>query len=205
MPVAPSQTRVCNSALAHLGENARINSIDDNNPLARAFLQVWDEAVDEVLVDHPWNVAVKRKNVAVAADVTPAGTQYEQAFEKPVNCLRWLPYRQGHPDYFDAEEEGGYILSNAASPITVRYIERVDDISAWSPGMRECLSAKLARKTAKAITGQTGMIEAMQAVYDDALSKAKRQDGLATGERQRGIVVRSDWLGARNRSWNGPR
>lgn len=204
MLAAPSQTRTCNMALAYLGESHRINSIDDGTPLAKLFDQVWDEALREVLTDHPWNTALRRLNVPVSATYVPDGTQYTQAFEKPGDCLRWLPYRPDHPDYFAGEEEGDYILSNAAAPIVLRYIALVDDIAKWSEGMRTALAAKLAAKLAKPITGQTGMMDRMAKLYAEELSTAKRQDGAASGERGRGLVSRSDWLGARNRTWNGP-
>lgn len=205
MSAAPSQTRTCNMALAYLGESHRINSIGDGTPLAKLFEQVWDEAVREVLADHPWNRALKRVNLPVSATYVPDGSQYSQAFEKPGDCVRWLPYRPDHPDAFSGEEEGDFILSNDAAPITLRYIALIDDIAKWSEGMRTALAAKLARKLAKPVTGQTGMMDRMAALYDDELSKAKRQDGAATGERGRGLVARSDWLGARNRSWTGIR
>lgn len=200
MALPPSQTRACNSCLTLLGESRRITSINDNNPLARQLLAVWDEAVDEVLADHPWNAALDRADLAVSADFTPEGTEYEQAYEKPADCLRWLPWRRGHPDYFAGEEEGDYILSNAAAPISIRFIRRVDDLARWSPGMRACLAAKLAQKSAKAITGQGSMIDRMKDAYDDALAKAKRQDGAASGDRSRHANFQSAWLNARNQS-----
>jgi hypothetical protein len=58
---------------------------------------VWDEAVDEVLAAHPWNPALAAPTLPVSADYVPQGSQYSQAFEKPADCLRWLPWRPGHP------------------------------------------------------------------------------------------------------------
>lgn len=202
---APSQTRSCNAALAHLGESRRIASISDNSPLAKLFLAVWDETVEEVLAEHPWNVAISRQTLPASATFVPDGGQYTQAFEKPADCVRWLPWREDHQDYFTGEEEGDYILSSAQAPITVRFIRLIADIVKWSPGMRAVLEAKLARKLAKAITGQTGMMRMMQDLYEETLSDAKRQDGAATGDRARGMVSRSDWLGARNAPWTGVR
>lgn len=202
---APSQSQVCNAALVHLGESSRVTDIaTDGTPLARTFLETWDQAVDEVLADHPWNFAVKRAACAVASGVTPAGSQYAQAFEKPANCLRWLPWRSDHDDYFEGEEEGDYILSNADAPLIVRFIERVTNISKWSPGFRASLAAKLAALNAFAITGQKGMIEEMRDLYEkEVLPKAKRQDGAATGDRARHATFQSNWLNARSRGWNG--
>lgn len=201
---APSQSAACNGALALLGESNRVTDINsDGTPLAKVFLQTWDQTVDEVLADHPWNVAVKRQACAVSAFV-PDGSEYSQAFDKPADCLRWLPWKEDHPDYFAGVEEGSYILSNAAAPIIVRYIARVTQLALWSPGMRAALEAKLAEKNAKAITGQTSMIREMRDLYENRLlPDAKRQDGLASGDRRRTLVGRSDWLNARSRPFNG--
>lgn len=203
MALSPSQTRTCNSALAHLGDSRRISSINDPSPLAKQFLAVWDEAVDEVLADHPWNPALTRADLPVSADYVPSGTQYTQAFEKPADCIRWLPWRPGQDEYFCGEEESNYILSNAAAPITIRYIRRVTDLNKWSVGMLAVLAAKLARKLAKPITGQSGMMDRMQKVYEGALSDAKRQDGSASGDRSRHATFQSNWLASRNRSSGG--
>jgi hypothetical protein len=201
---APSQAGICNDTLALLGESQRITAIDDGTPLAKVFLQSWDQAVDEVLADHPWNFAVAREDCPIAAGVVPAGSQYSQAFDKPANCIRWLPWSEDHEDYFDGEEEGDYILSNADAPLPVRFIKRITNISKWSPGFRAALAAKLAAKNAFAITGQRGMIGEMRDLYqNEVLPKARREDGAATGQRRRRAVFRSDWLSARNRGWNG--
>lgn len=197
---SPSQTRICNAALAHLGESARITSIDDGTPLAKMLLAVWDEARDEVQADHPWNCCVHRASLPVSADYTPAGEQYAQAFELPGDCLRWLPHAKDHPDYFEGEQEGDYILSDAAAPIAVRYIRRIEDVSAWSPGLCAAMSAKLAWKLAEPLTGQAGKEGRMADKYDEALRKGKRQDGAATGDRARRIEYRSNWLQARRQA-----
>jgi hypothetical protein len=203
MPVPPSQTRSCNAALALLGESARITSISDGTPLAKLFADTWDLALEEVIVAHPWNIALRRASLGVSMDFTPEGSQYSQAFELPADCARWLPWQEAHPEYFQGEQEGPYILSDAAAPIVVRYIALITDISLWSAGMRATLEAKLAMKLAKPITGQTAMIGNMRDIHDAALSEAKRQDGAATGDRKRTLDARSNWLDARNRRWSG--
>lgn len=205
MSLPPSPTRSCNSALAKLGESSRINSINDASPLAKTFLAVYDEAVAEVLASHPWNRALARADLAVSADYVPDGSQYTQAYEKPSDCVRWLPWRPSHEDYFDGEEEGDYILSNAGAPITIRYIRLLTDLSKWSTGMIACLDAKLAFKTARTITGSTTVMRDKERDFESVLSEAKRQDGTATGERQRSAQFQSNWLDARNRGSSGIR
>lgn len=197
MPAQPSQTRICNATLVLLGTAQRIGAINEGSPLARAFETVWDEARDAVLADHPWNFALRREESTVSADYTPKGSQWAYAYEKPANMLRWLPWSEDHPDFFDGEEEGDYILSSADSPIIVRGIFRIEDVGRWSMGFRTALAGKLAQLTAKAITGQTGMQDRADAIYDRELRRGKRQDGAATGQRNRRATFRSNWLAAR--------
>ena len=201
MPAAPSQTRICNAALVLLGTSRRIGALNDGTPLAVQFARVWDEAVREMQADHPWNPCIRRVDGALSADFTPKGSQWAYAFELPAGMLRWLPWREDHVDYFDGEQESdeqgrGFILAND-SAIVIRGIFLVEDVGRWTAGMEAAMAALLAAKTAKAITGQSGMIDRMAAVYDEAIGRAKRQDGLATGQRARTAHFRSSWLDAR--------
>jgi hypothetical protein len=204
-----SQTGIVNKALVMLGTARTITSLGDATPLARTAAALWDPTRDEVLADHPWNFAIRRAALAVSADYVPPN-EYSYAYELPGDCLRWLPWQEDHEDAFAGEEESGdngirYILSSATAPIYVRYIARVEDVARWSPGFVEAFAAKLARALAKPVTGQAAMIDRMEGLYQEALSGAKRQDGLATGRRQRDASFRSNWLSARGRTFGGVR
>jgi hypothetical protein len=197
MTAAPSQTRICNAALVLLGTSRRIGALNDGTPLAVQFARVWDEAQREMQADHPWNPCLRRVDGAQSSDYVQAGSQWSYAFERPAGMLRWLPWREDHVDHFNGEEEGGFILAND-SAIVIRGIFLVEDVGKWTPGMEAAMAALLAAKTAKAITGQSAMIDRMTAVYEEAVGRAKRQDGLATGQRARTAEFRSSWLAARN-------
>jgi hypothetical protein len=68
-----SQTLLVNQALALLGTERRITSVNDNLPTAKLALTLWDSTRDEVLADHPWNFALKRGSLAAeSADYTPS-------------------------------------------------------------------------------------------------------------------------------------
>jgi hypothetical protein len=205
-----SQTRIVNKALVLLGTSATIASLDDGSLLARAASAVWDEARDEVQADHPWNECLRRGPLAASADYTPA-VEYLYAYELPQDCLRWLPWERDHEAWFEGEQEIGpndrrYLLTSAEAPLYARWIKRVEDVGAWSPGLKSAVAAKLAKYLAKPVTGQSGMIDRMDAAYADELARAKRQDGLATGRRDRRADYRSSWLAARNQPYGyGPR
>ena len=195
MTAAPSQTAIVNEALVLLGTSARLTSIDDGSPLARTFRDVWDMSLDEMCVAHPWNPCIGRREGARSA-TAPVGTQWAYRFEKPAGMLRWLPWERDAEDWFDGEEEAGFILAND-SAIVIRGVFRIEDVGAWTPGMRAAMAARLAMKTAKAVTGQAAMIDRAQAAFAEAIGTAKREDGLATGQRNRRAVFRSGWLDAR--------
>lgn len=197
MPAQPSQTRIVNKALVILGTAQRIGSIGDGSPLAKQAEAVWDECRDEVLVEHPWNFAIARAALPANTDYVPEN-EYAFAYELPAQCLRWLPWRRDHGSHFEGEQEGRFILSNAAAPIYVRFIVRVEDMARWSIGFNAAMAAKLALYLAKSVTGQSGMMDRAQLAYDEALRSAKRQDGQATGSTDRRVQYRSSWLGARN-------
>lgn len=202
MTAQASQTRIVNKAFVLLGTAQRIASLTDGSPLARQAAAVWDEARDEVLADHPWNFAIARAQLAASADFTPAN-EYSYAYELPGgDFLRWLPWREGHADHFEGEQEGGYILSNAPAPIYIRYIRRIEDVAKWSPAFTEAVAAKLAFYLADSVTARGGKRDRAEMAYDKALRDAKRQDGAATGDRRRRYETRSSWLDSRS-TWNG--
>jgi hypothetical protein len=201
--VQASQTRIVNKAFALLGTSQRITSLTDASALAATAASLWDEARDETLAAHPWNFAVTRAALAASADWTPPN-QYAFAYELPADCLRWLPWAPDHADHFEGEQEAGgpdgkpkrlYLLTNAASPICIRYIWRVEDVALFSEGFKASLSAKLAFLMAEAVTGSSS--PAMAELYEATLTGARRTDGLATGQRGRMAYRRSNWLAAR--------
>jgi hypothetical protein len=137
MPLPPSQTRVCNMALATSAKPP--HQFDhDGTPLAKLSRRCGTKRSTRCSPIIRGTSALGAPTSPVSADFTCPRDAIHQAFEKPADCLRWLPWRPDHPDYFEGEEEGDYILSNAAAPIVVRYIARIDDIAKWSPGMRAC-------------------------------------------------------------------
>jgi hypothetical protein len=189
---------MANQAFTLLGSSSRINSIGDGTPLAAAAARVWDEARDETLVAHPWNEALHRAALPVSADHVPAN-EYAYAYELPADCLRWLPWRQDHANWFEGVQEGRFILSNAEAPIYVRYIRRIEDVALWSVPLRAAIVAKLAWYLADSVTASSRKVDAAAAAFGEAIREAKKLDGLASGDRDRRAEYRSSWLDARSR------
>jgi hypothetical protein len=188
-----SQTRIVNRALTMLGSAQRISSISDPSGPAVTALALFDDARDATLVDHPWNFAIRR--ASLAADAKPPEFGWDYAFTLPSDCLRWLPPSRDGGHWFRGEQEGNALLADTPGPLPIRYIARIEDVAAWSAGFTEALAWKLATEMEEAITGQRS--NAPGGGYDMALRKAKRADGLTTGDRSRNMVTTSNWVRTR--------
>jgi hypothetical protein len=198
--VAFSRTGIVNDVLALLGSLTRITSFDSAEPYAVTARELWDRALSASLAGHPWKFAIKRQSVGASGDYVPAGeNSYLYAYELPADNLRWLPWDSDDANFFDGEQEGNFILSDADAPLLIRYIAKVDEVGRWSPGFLEAFTFKLAWFMAKPVTGHGTMMDRMDALYQAALPAAKRDNGLSTGRRRQSVSRRSNWLDARNR------
>lgn len=195
--IVTSQTRIANRALIVLGSVERVSSIDDPSPLAKQIKDLWHESRRTGIVAHPWNFAISR---AQLNEVTPKPVfGYDRKFAIPPDCLRWLPPGQGDYDWFLGEEEEGFILSDAAAPLNIRYIKDVPDVGLWPVHFSNFMAYQLAMDLAESATQIAGNVQDMAYKRDEALTEAKKLDGLASGNRSRGNVeMTSRWNAARN-------
>lgn len=200
-----SQTRIINAALVALGSGDMVSNINDGTRPARLAAAVWDEMVADMLACHPWNFAIRRATLnqvsgASAPDMTDL--EYKYAWTVPSDCARWLPWAVDDPAHFEGEQEGAYILTASAGPISIRYIRRdATDPTKWPPAFVTAATFKLAERIAEGMTQSTSIARDMADKAEMELRRAKRQDGMASGRDDRGAVVsRSEWLSARNRT-----
>lgn len=193
MTTQASQTRIVNRALTLLGSAQRISNITDPSGPAVTALALFDDARDATLTEHPWNFAIRRASLAADVDAPEFG--YAYAFTLPADYLRWLPWSRDDKAYARAEQEGNVLLADSVGPLNIRYIARIEDVAMWSPGFTEALAWKLATEMEEAITGSR--TNGPGNGYDTALRKAKRSDGLATGDRSRNLSTTSNWIAAR--------
>lgn len=198
MAAQPSLIRIVNRAAVHLGTSRRITAMDEDTPLANAARDTIDFIRDELLAAHPWNFALGRWTIAAVTLLDHQRGRYTRAFEKPADMLRWLPSRPDE-DYWadDIEQEGDWLLSDAAAPLEVRGIARVEDPTKWSSGFNAAMAAQLALEIAPVITNSDALDRKLVDRMERAIARAKRQDGLASGRRGRTTAALSNWLAAR--------
>lgn len=185
-----TQTRIYNRALALLGSTNRTTNTDDGKPWTDTLNEVWPQAVRDMLAEHPWNFAIRRATLNKQIEQTEDGWLYQL----PADCLRWLPAPRGDAAYVNAAHEGNYLLTDSDSPPRIRYIAEIDSVDDWPAHFANAMGYRLAMDVAEALTQSTSIVEDMRVKYEGhdgeggALAKAKRADGLATGDRERGNV-----------------
>lgn len=199
--IVTSQTRIANRAFILLGSTERIASIDDPSPLALQVKDLWHESRRQVLVAHPWNCAIRRARLNRAGSAPAFG--YAAQFQLPADCLRWLPWMDGDCDWFDGEEEGGFLLSDAAGPLNIRYIADIEDVTRWSPHVQLLMAYRLAWDLCESATQISSNVAEARIAYEGQdgrggyMAEARRLDGMATGNRTNDSARQSSrWLGS---------
>src|SRR5581483_10865340 len=90
-----SQTGICNRALEKLGEDP-IVSINDGSKQAQALKRVYTDTLNALLVEHPWNFAKQRAELAASA--TPPAWGFSYSYPLPIDFLRLLTIKDS-PDF----------------------------------------------------------------------------------------------------------
>lgn len=195
-PATPTQTRIVNAAMAELGSQARVVTIDDDLPVARQAKALWDETLRLLLAEHPWNFAIRHAELNANAAAPANGWNY--GFDLPADCLRMLP---GGPEFSDewnrGEREGDTYYTDGEATLPVRYIssEAGGTVSRWPPHFVHAMTLMMAERLAETVTQSEGIKDRLRERAAEALRRAKRVDGLETGyTERRQATARSDWL-----------
>jgi hypothetical protein len=170
--VATSNVSIANLALAHLGDDASISSLDPPEGSAQAehcqqFLPI---ARDTLLEMHPWKFAVRR---AVPAQLSLTYTAWSHVYAEPNDCLRILAVLpEGYTDDVldtvlyetESDEDNGSLILTNTPVASVRYISRVDNPAKFTPLFTDCLAWLLASYVAgPLLKGETGQAAARTA------------------------------------------
>jgi hypothetical protein len=184
--MATTFVEIANRAITFLGGDT-ISSLDDDTKEGRACKRLYEQTRDQLLRDHPWNFAVKR--ASLAANTTAPEYEYTNAFDFPDGTLRIL-------DVETAEEwavEGRQIVTDAAAPLQIVYIERVTDPNLFDAKFIEAYALRLAADIAYDITASQTVATNAETKYSSSLQEARlidAQESLSASEQS--------WLDARN-------
>lgn len=196
-----SEVDICNLALAHLGDNATVASLDPPEGSAQAehCARFYPMARDSLLEMHTWGFATKRVTLALLGSGWP---EWDYSYMQPsdaLNIVAILPpdatddYSQGLsnvpmaaggsyvPQAFSCEVDGSgndVILTDQADAV-LRYTCVVEDTTKFSPLFVMALSWHLASMLAgPMLKGDAGAAEAKRctAMMQAYLSQATESD-----------------------------
>lgn len=160
-----SVVEICNLALARLGDEATVASIDPPEGSAQAehCQRFYPIARDSLLQVHDWGFATVRTRLARLSDADTWEWQY--AYSEPADCIRVLSILSAtgsatdDPQNFDREYMAGgvKILTNQGEAVA-RYIVRVIDSNRYPPLFTDALAWLLASMLAKTVVkGEAGI------------------------------------------------
>ena len=173
---------ICNLALAHLGDEATVASIDPPEGSAQSehCARFYSMARDTLLESHTWGFATRR---AALAQLASSSAQWDYTYQAPGQALHILgvlaadtsddysiaPLVEGanpivtaagyapQPFVVESLEDGTDIILTDLPDAWVRYTVRITDAAKFSPLFVDCLSWLLASMIAgPLIKGDTG-------------------------------------------------
>lgn len=174
----PDRISICNMALGRLGA-VRIASLDEATTQADLCRDHYQQCVDEVLEDHPWNFAEHAARLAAATIedarpdfgycyVLPTGGQY------PILAPRWLMDGQGKRSRCGYRISGAHLYTELAGAWLV-YTYRAPE-HRWSPLFVKCVMHLLAARLAGPLTETEAKVEIEQKLYEAALPVARNRN-----------------------------
>lgn len=186
-----SAVDICNMALARLGDEATVTSIDPPEGSAQAdhCARFYPQARDTLIMRHMWSFATRRARLARLADSVPG---YSFAYALPAACVKLISvFGDGEEDadawvnlladkHYRIEMLGEQrVLLSDAETMNVIYLSRDIKPENFSPMFCEAcswlLAAMLAGAVIKGGTGQQLAANSMK-FYEDAYQKAAAAD-----------------------------
>lgn len=194
-----TKVSICNSALVKLGAE-RITSLEDGTKRAKLCKEQYEKVRNDLLMSHPWNFAIARKELAEVSTFTPA-YEYEKAFQIPSDAKRILATSLNHQPQIGERHwaveidpnTGNKLLLCNDSAVSIKYLKDVDE-SYFTPAFAELLAHKLALDLGYSMTQSASLSQLLQRQFDEKLKDVRSFDAQEGSVR---TVDASDWLLAR--------
>lgn len=178
MALTITDVDICNQALDMLKE-APIASMDEESATAERLNRNFNVWRTTFLSLHPWNFATKR--ASIAEDGTTPAFGWKHRYTIPDDCLQIRPLRYDgafNKPLISYEVEDGYILTDQTTPLKIIYTYDHTAYGGWHYAAVTAFAAYIAYNVAHAITGKVSAKEIMRQAWEDAMSEAKRLDGM---------------------------
>lgn len=181
-----SEVDVCNLALARLGDNATVASIDPPEGSAQAehCARFYAIARDSLLEMHAWKFATRRVQLA---KLTVPSWDWSFAYAEPAGALKLLGVLSAtasnddetQPYEAESAANGAAIILTNQEDASLRFVARVTDTTKFSPLFVDALAWLLASYLAGPVLKGDAGAAAAKSSYQHflvALSQAKTSD-----------------------------
>lgn len=192
-----SQVEICNQALTKLGAS-RITSLLDNSKQAQTLNAIYEVKRDAELAAAPWSFAIERAKLP-ASSTAPA-FEWAYAYPLPADYLAMVQVGDSFVFYSSGNGEqdggplfaieGGQVLSNQASPLSIRYVKRVTTAGSYPALFVEALACRLAAEACEALTQNASKRQQAWQERQQALREARRVNAI---ERPPQVIPPSGW------------
>lgn len=195
-----SKIDVCNIALSILGA-ATISDLSESSPEARACALLFDDSLNTLLRQHPWNFATVERALAPLDGVAAAVWAYAYAY--PTDCLSAQKIVVAGADrpvayVVRAAVDGGgnmlRVIYTDQPGAVLAYTRTVSDLSICDGEFLSALQHRLAAALCMTLTGKADRSNALIQIAEAALARAKARDA---GENQDLEDPLPDWLQVR--------
>lgn len=205
-PSLPTKRTVLNKVMILIGSAKRVSDSANPQPGSdeESLASLWDIARRAAITLHPFNFALTREKLyREAGEPSDIGPAYR--YKIPANWLCWFPWDRDSDFYFEAVDEGGYLLTDEPGPIVARGGVDVQEVARWSPLFVEVMAYTVAVEFCQGKTQLLGLRDRLANERQEKLDEAFRVDGRATQNRKRPSHRQSGWAGARFRHLGHPR
>lgn len=197
-----SEIDICNLALARLGDEANVASIQppEGSVQAEQCARFYPIARDTLQAQFPWGFCTVRDTLALLTQLPAFGWQY--AYAQPDLCLRVLSVtdEQGRPVNYEAESDaaGLPVLYTNQREARVHYTRQVVDTerfpALFTDALAWQLAAMLAGPVLKGAQGVSASKQCLAMLNSVTLPLARQADA---GQRSVQTPHTADWIAAR--------
>lgn len=174
-----SQTDICNLALRKLGA-ARISSIEDGTEQANILADIYTSCLESELAAHPWMFAAAR--ALIPADAAAPAFGWARSYPLPAGYLKMIEVGSWWVFYAGCDGpyaiEGRAVLTDQASPLKIRYVQRITNAGALPPCFVQAFACRLAAESAEPITQNMSKRQQAWQEWRQAISVAKRTNDI---------------------------
>lgn len=176
--MSSSDVQICNLALAHIGINTQIASLDESTTEATVCSLMFEPSRDLVLEAFPWHFARATK---VLAQLEDPPDEWAYKFQMPTDCIQArnikapgirTPDRAARIPFQISTEDDVLVLYCDIEEPELVYTRRVDNPGLYTPSFVMALSLYIGSQVAMPLSAAPGLADKCADRYRMAIAAA---------------------------------